>query len=239
MTTMLLSDFLTMKTSLRQMMAILLVIIVVMAAAMGSLIGPLAAVAAMVPFLYLFTVSSMDEQNGWERFRLTLPLSRRQVIFGRSASMAVITFATAVIASLFALAIAAVASAIVNGRTDNLLAPFTLAQNPPEVIISCVVLVALTILVGGAVALPLIARFGVTKASRFLPLVVVLLIAFGVGFFGENVSSMDFLTYLDAQIAAGNYGAIALPLGALAAGALAIYCAATLLAAKLYEQREF
>ena len=38
---------------------------------------------------------------------------------------------------------------------------------------------------------------------------------------------------------AGDYGAIAIPLAAIAAGSLIIYCASTFLAAKLYEQREF
>lgn len=239
MKTMLLSDLLTMRSSLQQMLAIVLAITIVMAAAMGTLTAALAAVSAMIPFLYLFSVSSIDEQNGWERYRLTLPLSRRQVAFGRSASMLVVTAATVAVAIVFALILSAIAGAIADGQPDSPLAPFTLAENPPASIVACVVLSALVILVGAAVALPLIARFGVTRASRFLPLVVVLILALGIGFAGEGVSSMDFLMFLDVHMTAGDYGAIAIPLAAIAAGSLIIYCASTFLAAKLYEQREF
>lgn len=239
MKTMLLSDLLTMRSSLQQMLAIVLAITIVMAAAMGSLMAALAAVSAMIPFLYLFSVSSIDEQNGWERYRLTLPLSRRQVAFGRSASMLVVTAATVVVAIVFALIVGAVAGAIADGQPDSPLAPFTLAENSPATIVACVVLTALVILVGAAVALPLIARFGVTRASRFLPLVVVLILAFGIGFAGEGVSSMDFLMFLDVHMTAGDYGVIALPLAGIAVAVVAIYCASALLAAKLYEQREF
>ena len=67
MKTMMLSDLLTMRSSLQQMLVIVLAITIVMAAAMGTLMAAIAAVSAMIPFLYLFSVSSIDEQNGWER----------------------------------------------------------------------------------------------------------------------------------------------------------------------------
>ena len=94
------------------------------------------------------------------------------------------------------------------------------------------------IMVAMAVALPLIMRFGMTKAARIVPLIVVVVIAGCVSFFDAdflfaNGMVRDLVTWLDTG---SNY--LVAAVGALAAVAV-LYVASALIAAKLYERREF
>ena len=81
MKAMIVSDFAVLRSALLQLLGICLVIALFMGYVMGA-VGTAAAIAAMVPFMGLFSLAAYDEQNNWERFRLTLPLTRRQVVFG-------------------------------------------------------------------------------------------------------------------------------------------------------------
>ena len=90
MKAMIVSDFAVLRSVLLQLLGICLVIALFMGYVMGA-VGTAAAIAAMVPFTGLFSLAAYDEQNNWERFRLTLPLTRRQVVFGRYASIALLT----------------------------------------------------------------------------------------------------------------------------------------------------
>ncbi|MEC4273128.1 ABC-2 transporter permease [Adlercreutzia sp. R25] len=239
MKTMMLSDLLVARSMLLQMLSICVFVGLVMCYAMDTTVGGIAAVAAMVPFMYLFTIAGMDEQNGWERFRLTLPVSRRQVVLGRYASVLLVVLATTVVAILLGLAVAAVASAIAGGQPDAPLAGLALDANPPAAIAASALAAALVILMGASVALPLIARFGMTKATRFAPLVVVLVLAVGVGLFGESIPALDLVTNLNTWLADGSWGAVAALVAGVVAGALAVYAASAFVAVKLYEQRAF
>ena len=50
-----------------------------------------AAMATMAPLMYLFSIFAYDEMNGWERFRMTLPLTKQQVAYGRYVSMLIVS----------------------------------------------------------------------------------------------------------------------------------------------------
>ena len=82
MKAMIVSDFAVLRSALLQLLGICAIIALFMGYVMGA-VGTAAAIAAMVPFMGLFSLAAYDEQNNWERFRLTLPLTRRQVVFGR------------------------------------------------------------------------------------------------------------------------------------------------------------
>lgn len=90
MKAMIVSDFAVLRSALLQLLGICAIIALFMGYVMGA-VGTAAAIAAMVPFMGLFSLAAYDEQNNWERFRLTLPLTRRQVVFGRYASIALLT----------------------------------------------------------------------------------------------------------------------------------------------------
>ena len=112
------------------------------------------------------------------------------------------------------------------------------ADNPPAAIVGSTVGSVGIIMVAMAVALPLIMRFGMTKAARIVPLIVVVVIAGCVSFFDAdflfaNGMVRDLVTWLDTG---SNY--LVAAVGALAAVAV-LYVASALIAAKLYERREF
>ena len=238
MKTMLASDLLTARGSLLQLLGICAVIGVIMCYAMETTIGGVAAIAAMCPFMYLFTVAALDEQNGWERFRLTLPISRRQVVFGRYASLLVVTLATTVVAFAVGAVISFAAGALSDGQPDARLTLMSFEFNPPALIFASTALAALVILTACAVALPLIARFGMTKATRFVPLVFVMAIAAAVGFLGTDIPALDIFITLELWTETGNWGALAGAGAIVALAVLTLYMISAFVAAKLYEQRE-
>lgn len=239
MKTMLVSDLLVARNLLLQLLGICIVVGLVMCYAMETTVGGIAAVAAMAPLIYLFTMAGLDEQNNWERFRLTLPMSRRQVVLGRYLSLFVVSVATTAIAFLAGVLIAAAAEALADGQPDNRFTLLSFAFNPPEALLASVVASALVILLSSSIALPLIARFGMTRAARFVPLAFVILIAAAIGFFGDNVAAFDILANLDAAIDAGDWSILGTGIAAISAAALIIYIVSALIAVKLYEQREF
>ena len=54
---------------------------------MKSALGMVGAISAMTPFFLTFTFAGYDAMNGWERYRATLPLSRRDIVLGRYANV--------------------------------------------------------------------------------------------------------------------------------------------------------
>ena len=88
-----------------------------------------------------------------------------------------------------------------------------------------------------AVAMPVITRFGMTKAARIVPIIVVLIVTFAVAFFGNGVQLTGALADLVQWLDTGNnYLFLA---AALAVVVALIYVASAFVAAKLYEKREF
>lgn len=238
MKTMLISDLLVARNMLLQMAGICALVGVVMCYVMETTIGGICAITAMAPFMYLFSISSLDEQDGWERFRLTLPLNRRQVIFGRYASVFVVNIGFALFAIVLGLAIAAVSGLLANWQPDSQFSWLSFDSAPPAALLSAVVMVSFVILIGSAVALPLVARFGMTKATRFAPLVVVLILAFGLGFIGSSETSFDFINTIEFWMETGNTANLALLLAGLFVFCLVLYTISAFIAAKLYEKRE-
>lgn len=235
MKAMMVSDFCVMKNALLQMVGILAAVGVVMAWAMDTVVGAAAAVGAMVPFMYLFSVGSLDEQNGWERFRLTLPLTRRQVIFGRYGSTAAVAVAAAVGGLLMGTLITLVVGAL--GGEEGWASGLSAAQNPPEALLTSTLLTLAVFLLGAAVALPLMARFGMTKATRFVPLVVVLAMALGVAALETPLSSGVLAEWSAWVMGDALHGALLVGDALLAA--VVLYVVSAFVAARLYEQREF
>lgn len=235
MKTMIITDFAVLRTSLLQLAGICLVIALFMGFAMESVIGAVAAIGAMVPFMILFSLAAVDEQNGWERFRLTLPITRRAVVFGRYASVGLV----ALVATAFSLLVAFLILALVSVLPANMLpAGLTVENNPPAMILGAAIGSVSVVMVGAAVALPLIMRFGMTRATRFVPVVVVIATAAAVSFFGSSASSLtgplgNIVQWLDTG---NNYLILG---GGIILAVLALYVLSACIAAKLYEQREF
>lgn len=234
MKAMLVSDFAVLRSALLQLVGICVIIALFMGYAMGSLVGGAAAIAAMPPFMLLFSLAATDELNGWERFRLTLPLTRRQVVFGRYASLGLIAVGTIA----FSLALSFLLLGVISCMPADVLPEgLTPAENPPAALVGSVVGAVGVITLGMAVTLPLIFRFGMTRATRLVPVVVVIAIAAGIGFFDAGIQPTGVLADLALWLDAGNnyllLAAIMVIVVAL------IYAASAFIAAKLYEKREF
>lgn len=237
MSTIIRSDLITMKNAALQLAIMPVIVSIVITLMTGSLIVGTSAVAIMVPFMYLFSISSYDELNGWERFRLTLPITRRSVAYGRYASTLI------VIALCFAgaLVLAALMMGIGSLIPSNALLPdISAEENPPEMIFLAVCLVSTLMLVVAAITYPFIMRFGLTKSTRLAPVMLILLLAIVIWLISDS-------GLLAGLLAEGSFADLAnlssvLPwligLGGLCI-ALVLFALSALLSARLYEKRQF
>ncbi|MCI8468514.1 MAG: ABC-2 transporter permease [Eggerthellaceae bacterium] len=235
MKTMILSDLIIMRDSLLQLLGICVVVGAVLSAAMESVVSMAAMLTVMLPFLYLTSVSAYDEMGRWELFRLTLPLSRRQVVMGRYASLLVVTAGAAAFALVLSAVVLAVCAAVLG---DAAPAGLTLAENAPFALVGSTALSACVLLLASAVALPLIMRFGMTRWTRLAPVAVVLVLAAGVWLLGDGMPASGALDGVVAWLEAGDGANLALACGIVLVAALALYAASSLLATRLYEARE-
>ena len=91
MKTMLMFDLLTAKKLARSQLLLGVVVALVLTVSTGSALCIMPIMALMLAYSVGFTLVAFDERNDWERFRLTLPLSRANVVQGRYATFVVMT----------------------------------------------------------------------------------------------------------------------------------------------------
>lgn len=89
----------------------------------------------------------------------------------------------------------------------------------------------LIMLIACIFTLPLIMRFGMTKGSRIVPVVIVLALSFGIAFTGNSTD----LSLVDDVLINGN---ITLILACITVCLVVLYALSALVSAKLYEKRE-
>lgn len=227
MKAMLFSDLITSRNSFPALLGITVFVAAFIAVGSGTVVAAVGCMAAMVPFMYLFSIAAYDEWNGWERFRLTLPLSRRQVAYGRYASMLVVTACALAFSLAIGTLIGAVAQALPAGVAPEGL---SLREAGLPALATAGVASALVVLLVSAVTLPLVMRFGMTSGTRLVPVVIVLALAAGMVIFGGE-GALDVDGLLES---AGP----AMAMTVAAAVALVLYGASAALSAWLYERRE-
>lgn len=230
MKAMMLSDLVTSKSSTLQLLGVAAFVGVFIAVFTEQLVTAVGCIAAMVPFMYLFSVAAYDEQNGWERFRLTLPLTRRQVAYGRYASMAIVTVASLLVAVAVGVVVGLVAEAL---PADIASGHLRLSEWGVPTLLLVGTFAQTVILLAAALSMPVIMRYGMTKGSRLIPVVLVLAFSFGAAFFGTGIEQMF-------PAMAFQWGEQALYLVDIVVGLIAVvlYCASAVVAARLYERRE-
>ena len=231
MKTMIVSDFITMKNAMVQLASINLVCAVFSGAVSQSALVATGALAIMVPFMYVFSISAYDEMNGWERFRLTLPIDRRQVVLGRYAGIALLTVACGIAALALLAVFEFVAGLLPAGTLPEALMP-----------VSAVALIAAIVLAVAAFTLPLIMKFGMTKGTRIVPIVMVLLVAGGIYLCGDagvfDAAEQVLLPMLGGVLADPALASMLLG-GGLLVVSLALFAASAALSIRLYEGRQF
>lgn len=240
MKTMIYSDYKTVRSILLQLLVIALIIASILAIPFGDVVASTAMVVAIIDLGAVMNLCAYDDTSDWQRFRLTLPLSRTQVVLGRYASVVLIMIGSAVVAAIIGFVLQMTLSTLgVEGFT---LEPLSLML--PEMAIAVMVATCLALL-AVAVALPFIMRFGMTKATRFIMVAMVLLYVLGLqGFSSVNSGGMaleSLLTSL-AGSAASNEALLGSLVG-LAGGALLVACVVYVVSAfvaiRLYKTRQF
>lgn len=237
MKAMILSDLLTVKKYMKQQALLYTVIVIALSIFMGNIYMIVPFLGVMMPFSLAFTLLAYDERNNWEQFRLVLPLSRRNVIAGRYASLAIVLLFSIVLGLAACLIVVAASSFIPNiPELFGLSASFS-AQ---EMLLSAIAPVGM-ICVMLSITLPLIARFGMTKAVRYVPVFFLVVILLGVG--SGEVFKLDFGSFMPFLNTVGSMmetvaGTFAIA-GIIIAISAVIYLASCMLSVKLYAKREF
>lgn len=229
MKAMIFSDLVTSKNSLPALFGMTIFVSVFIAIVTETLVVAVACMAAMVPFMYLFSISAYDEQNGWERFRLTLPISKKQVAYGRYASTFIVVICSLVVSILLGCVLGLIAEALPEDMVPSGLA---LSAFGIPTIVSVAVITQLIILVAAIFTLPLIMRFGMTKGSRIVPIVLVIALSTFAAFFSNSLDESTIAHFFSDE------GMMALLLSLACAAALLLYVGSAVLSARLYERRE-
>ena len=231
-----LCEFATIRSALLQMAIIYLVIGVVVGIAMESSVAMVACISAMTPFLVVFTLSGYDEANGWQRFRACLPISRGAIVFGRYAIVLLSSIVMAAFAVVVALVLAQVAPylPLADGAAESLA-----AQSDPLMLAASALAGTAIILLVTALILPFVLRFGMNKAMRIVPVVIVLLFVVAVPLAGDALQGVSGGSWMADLIAfvndESNLPVIMAAVAGIALAAYAVSCAA---AAHLYRGKE-
>ena len=204
---------------------------------------PLAMPATLTCMFFMMSVMGLaayDQLNHWELFRLTLPLSRRDVVLGRYA--AIVTF------GLTGMVVGIVAAVAATGFVSAIGLPGEVGEAfafDPDMLSVMAVVTCFTLFIGSVVAsvvTPLYFRLGQTRATQILPTVIVLLFVVPVVILGNSgmldggVPGMELASAaLEALDTPAGMAVGCVVLVALSAAALAISAAVSL---KLYEKRE-
>lgn len=183
--------------------------------------------------------AAYDDQNGWGRYRLALPVSKRDVVLGRYAAivtLGLIGTAVGLVASLAVMGLAA-AVELPGGLSDPL------ALNG-ERVCGMAFATAVCLLIGSvvtAVVSPVYFRFGQTKATQLLPTIIVVLLVVPVvvlgnsGIFDGGVdfgAITDFLTFVEDP------AGLATSIAAIVAFSFALLIASAAVSLGVYERRD-
>ena len=96
----------------RQLLALGFLVAVLVGCGMQTVLAAPSIITCMFFMMGAMGAAAYDEQNDWGRFRLTLPLSRRDVVLGRYGAIVTLGLGGMAVGLLAAFAISAVASAV-------------------------------------------------------------------------------------------------------------------------------
>ena len=184
--------------------------------------------------------AAYDEQNDWGRFRLTLPLSRRDVVLGRYGAIVTLGLGGMAVGVLAALALGVVASAVeLPGELSEALSLSGDTLSGMAFATTFCLLIGATV---ASVVTPIYFRLGQTKATQLLPTIIVMIFVLPVVFLGNSglldgaIPGLDqiaaFLAYIETP-----EGLVVGCAGMVAATAV-ILAASAALSLRLYETRE-
>ena len=210
-----------------------MIVAVLIGTFMGNVYTALVLLTVLIPFTLVFTIISLDERNNWQSLRLTLPLSRTDIVLGRYASALLFTICGLVLGFVavgIVFALSLVLPEVVS--FEDMMGDFGWQ---PLVLVSVGGLGMMLIML--SIILPMTTRFGMTKAVRYVPLLFLLFIPLGyvadlTGFASQQFV-LDFVNWVKSP--EGSLQLTAL----VAVATCAIYAVSGAISLKLYERREF
>ena len=227
-----LCELATIRSTFAQLVLIYAIIAVVLGIAMESLVALTACIGAMTPFLVLFTLAGYDATNGWERFRACLPVSRGAIVASRYVVVLATTLAMIALSCVLAMALGALAPSLpLSEATAESLA----AQADLPLLLAAGLAGGSIVLLVSALILPFLLRFGMNKATRIVPVVVMLAILLGVASFtqlSELGAVIEFVAFVE------NPANQPIVVAGFVVGVLAVYLVSLLAATRLYRNKE-
>lgn len=230
MATMVLMDFIVMRKPIAQLALTSLFV---------SLFLGAVSIAGFFPFIFVMSLLTVDEQNGWERFRLTLPVTRSQVVRGRYLTV----LASCAVSVLGAVALAVPLSWLAGtGLPMTSMLPTEGADLGELLLTTSVasVATALGILLLASLSMPIYMRYGATKAARVAPAMVILAFCLTMATLGEVGVLAEWGPRASAWLEGLATDGQGMLLGLLAvAGVLAVYAVSSQVSCAIYERRQF
>ena len=223
-----------------QLLALGFLVAVLVGCGMQTVLAAPSSITCIFFMMGAMGAAAYDEQNDWGSFRLTLPLSRRDVVLGRYGAIVTLGLGGMAVGLLAAFAISAVASAVeLPGELSQALALDAGTLSAMAFATTFCLLIGAVV---ASVVTPIYFRLGQTKATQLLPTIIVMIFVLPVIFLGnsglldgalpglEQISA--FLAYIETP-----EGLAVCCVGMVAASA-AILAASAAISLKLYETRE-
>lgn len=224
----------------KQLLAIGFLVTVLVGCGMQTALAAPAIITCMFFMMGTMGAAAYDEQNDWGRFRLTFPLSRRDVVLGRYGAIATLGLAGMAVGVVATLAISAVASAVeLPGGLSQAL------SLDPDALSAMAFSTTFCLLIGSTVAsivTPVYFRLGQTKATQLLPVAIIMLFVLPMALLGNSGLLDGTLPGLEQVSALLAY--IKTPEGlivgcaGMTAAAAAILTASAAVSLRLYKTRE-
>lgn len=223
------------KKYLKQITFTMLIVIVCLVAGMGSLTSVPGMAFLTVTFSVSMSASAYDDQNGWGSYRLVMPVTRREVVQGRYALNLLLAIAAAAIAAVLMTAFIALGSAV---ELPEFLANLAVWDNQQlEATLAASTSCACIGLCMCSVTLPAYFKFGMTKATQYLPFIMLFLSV--APFLVLGVIGGPLLDQVKGAIElAETTGGLGLIAFAALAISLAVYAASSFIAVRLYSARD-
>lgn len=223
------------KKYLKQITFTMLIVIVCFVAGMGSLTSVPGMAFLTVTFSVSMSASAYDDQNGWGSYRLVMPVTRREVVQGRYALNLLLAIAAAAVAAVLMTAFIALGSAV---ELPEFLANLAVWDNQQlEATLAASTSCACIGLCMCSVTLPAYFKFGMTKATQYLPFIMIVLSV--APFLVLGVIGGPLLDQVKGAIElAETTGGLGLIAFAALAISLAVYAASSFIAVRLYSARD-
>ena len=224
----------------KQLMGVGCFVAVFVSAGMGSIVAAPAILTMMFFLMGTMAAAAYDEQNNWGLYRLTMPVSRRDVVLARYGVIVTLGLA-GMLAMSGICAVVSVLATVVElpmGLSEALAFDADVAQGAVFSVAFCMALGALI----SAIETPIYFKFGQNKTTQWLPMITVLLfvgpmlIINGTGILDSGAISLEgivqLLSFIETPMGVAVCFAVAL---VFTAAVLGVSAAVSL---RLYERRE-